>query len=199
MPPPYLSLAALLQRVDEPYRAAFQRLLREYGEPLRTARGSSHNHQAWAGGYVDHVREVMNAAVILYDTLGQLRPLPFSLSDALVVLFVHDLEKPWAYEEVEDGWRRREGFAAKEDAHAFRLARLQAVGLALPAELERAAFFAEGEVGHYSNRARGMSPLAAFCHLCDVTSARLWPDYPREQDDPWIGAGRSHTERSAAL
>jgi hypothetical protein len=42
----------------------------------------------------------MNTAVILYHTFGQLRPMPFSLSDALVVLFVHDLEKPWAYEEV---------------------------------------------------------------------------------------------------
>jgi hypothetical protein len=31
--------------------------------------------------------------------------------------------------------------------------------------------------------------------MCDVASARLWPDYPREQGDPWVGAERSYTER----
>lgn len=103
---------------------------------------------------------------------------------------MHDLEKPWAYEEAAEGWRRREGF--KANAHAFRLAKLADAGLSLPADLERAVFFVEGEGDHYSNRARGMSPLAAFCHLCDVASARLWHGHPLERDDPWPGAGRSH-------
>jgi hypothetical protein len=132
----------------------------------------------------------MNVAVVLYETLGRLRPLLFSLSDALTVLFVHDLEKPWAYEETGEGWRRREGF--KEAAHEFRLARLAAAGVTLPPELERAVFFVEGEGAQYSNRTRGMSPLAAFCHMCDVASARLWHDCPREREDPWVGARRSH-------
>jgi hypothetical protein len=190
MLPPYLSFGELLQRVDEPYRSAFQRFLTEHGERFHSARGSSYNHQAWAGGYADHIREVMNTAVVLHDALGRLRPLPFSLSDALVVLFVHDLEKPWAYEQVGEEWRRREGF--KANAHAFRLAKLAAAGITLPGELDRAVFFVEGEGHHYSNRARGMSPLAAFCHMCDVASARLWYGYPLERDDPWPGAGRSH-------
>jgi hypothetical protein len=188
MAAPYLLLGELLEKVDEPYQSAFRRLLVEHEEQFRLARGSSHNHQAWTGGYLDHIREVMNAALVLYDTLGQLRPLPFSLSDALVVLFVHDLEKPWAYEKVAAGWRRRDGF--KANAHEHRLATLAAVGLALPQELERAVFFVEGEGSHYSNQSRGMSPLAAFCHLCDVISARLWPNHPREDDDPWAGAAR---------
>ena len=191
----YLSFAELLQRVDQPYRSAFEQLLAAHGERFRLARGSSHNHQAWTGGYADHVREVMNIAVVLYDALRPLRPLPFSLSDALVVLFVHDLEKPWAYEQVEGTWRRREGF--KEKAHDFRLARLSEAGVVLSAELERAVFFVEGEGSHYSNRKRGMSPLAAFCHMCDVTSARLWHDYPKDQDDPWVGAGRCHAGPAA--
>jgi hypothetical protein len=196
MAAPYLSFAGLLQRVDQPYRSAFEQLLAEHDDLFRSARGSTRNHQAWVGGYADHVREVMNVAVVLYDTLGQLRPLPFSLSDALVVLFVHDLEKPWAYEEVDRTWRRREGL--KENAHGFRLAKLAEAGVTLPAELEPAVLFVEGEGSHYSNRTRGMSPLAAFCNMCDVASARLWHDYPRERDDPWAGAGRSHAEQAAA-
>jgi hypothetical protein len=182
--------------MDQPYRTAFQRLLAGHDELFRSARGSSHNHQAWIGGYADHVRETMNTAVVLYDTLDQLRPLPFSLSDALVVLFVHDLEKPWAYEEVEGVWCRRAGF--KENAHNFRLSKLAQAGVTLPVALERAVFFVEGEGKHYDNKTRGMSPLAAFCHLCDVASARLWHDYPRERDDPWTGAGRSRAVHVAA-
>src|SRR5918999_364595 len=170
MPYPYLTFDQLLQRMDEPYRSAFRRLLAEYGELFKSGRGSSHNHQAWAGGYADHVREVMNTAVVLYGALAQLRPLPFSLSDALVVLFVHDLEKPWAYEEAGGAWRRREGL--KENAHTFRLAKMAEVGITLPEELERAVCFVEGEGSHYSNRARAMSPLAALCHMSDVASAR---------------------------
>lgn len=192
---PYLTFDQLLQRVDEPYRSAFRRLMAEYGELFKSARGSSHNHQAWAGGYADHVREVMNTAVVLYDALTQLRPLPFSLSDALVVLFVHDLEKPWAYEEAGGTWRRREGL--KDDAHPFRLGRLAEAGVTLPEELERAVYFVEGEKGHYSNRERAMSPLAALCHMCDVASARLWHDHPLVRDDPWAGAGRSNANPAA--
>ena len=191
----YLTFDQLLQRVDEPYRSAFRRLLAEYGELFKSARGSSHNHQAWAGGYADHIREVMNTAVVLYGALAQLRPLPFSLSDALVVLFVHDLEKPWAYEEAGGAWRRKEGL--KENAHPFRLAKLAEVGVTLPEEVERAVCLVEGEGSHYSNRARAMSPLAALCHMCDVASARLWHDHPLERDDPWEGAGRSNVEPGA--
>jgi hypothetical protein len=192
MPLPYLSFDELLQRMDNPYRSAFRSLLAEYDEVFRSARGSSHNHQTWAGGYADHIREVLNTAVALYDTLGQLRPLPFSLSDALVVLFVHDMEKPWAYEEVCGGWCRRDGF--KKNAHDFRLAKLAEAGITLPAELERAVFFVEGEGSHYNNRTRLMRPLAAFCHMCDVASARLWHDHPLECDDPWVGARRSYVK-----
>lgn len=196
MPYPYLTFEQLLPRVDEPYRSAFWRLLDEHDDLFRSARGSSHNHQAWPGGYADHVREVMNVAVALHDALGWLRPLPFSLSDVLVVLFVHDLEKPWAYEEVGGTWRRREGL--KENAHLFRLSRLAEAGVTLPEELERAVFFVEGEGSHYSNRTRVMSPLAAFCHMCDVASARLWHDYPLARDDPWQGAGRSNAKADGA-
>jgi hypothetical protein len=187
----YLALEELLGRVDEPYQSAFRRLLAEHRDAFGVARGSSHNHQAWAGGYLDHVREAMNLAVVLHETLAPLRPLPFSLSDALVVLFVHDLEKPWAYEEGAAGYRRRPGFSAKDDAHAFRLAKLAQVGIVLPTALERAVRFVEGEGDQYTNQARGMSPLAAFCHLCDVASARLWHDHPLARDDPWAGARRS--------
>ena len=116
MVPPYLLLDELLERVDEPYRSAFPRLLASNAKAFRIARGSTRNHQSWPGGYIDHIQEVMNLGIRLYDCLGQLRPLPFSVSDALTVLFVHDLEKPWAYEEIEGGSASQRG-AQRECSH----------------------------------------------------------------------------------
>lgn len=186
----YLTLNELLARIDEPYQKVCKRILNEDAELMLSARGSTHNHQAWTGGYLDHVREIMNVAVAFYETLNVRRPLPFTLSDALFVLFVHDLEKPWAFEEVDGVWKRTKLFQSKDDAHNFRINKITKYGLNLPDYLERAIFFVEGEIKHYSSTQRAMSPLAAFCHLCDVTSARIWYDYPVEQNDPWISAGR---------
>lgn len=189
----YLTIDELLEKMDEPYKSGCQNLLAEHRNLFQTARGSSHNHQAWTGGYIDHLHEAMNLAVVFYETLSQLRPLPFSVSDALVVLFVHDLEKPWAYTQIEGTWQRNNEFRSKEDTHAFRLKKLAEYGLQLPTHIERAIFFAEGELHYYSNRERAMSPLAAFCNVCDVASARLWHDRPLEQGDSWIGARRFRT------
>jgi len=66
------------------------------------AKGSNVKHQAWEGGYLDHIIDIMNIAVRLYDKLNECRPLPFSLSDSLLVLYLHDLEKPWKYAGTEE-------------------------------------------------------------------------------------------------
>ena len=181
--PLYLTLNQWLDRMPEPYRVGFYSLMGLHRDQFIQARGSTRNHQAWPGGYLDHVREVMNIASVLYETMNILRPLTFTLSDVQVVLFIHDLEKPWAYEELEGVWHRRPGM--KESAHDARLALLAEVGIILPSELERAVFYVEGEGQHYNNTHRGMSPLAAFCHMCDVASARVWHDHPKKTGEAW--------------
>lgn len=190
--PPYLSFEELLNKIDPPYRAGCQKLLAENRELFQRVPGSTHNHQAWPGGYYDHIREVLNLAVVLYGQLNALRPLPFSLSEALLVLFLHDLEKPWAYQRDEAGeWQRKVHFQSKDEQQAFRLEKLKVYGLELTAEIENGLRYAEGEIGTYSNKRRTMSPLAAFCHSCDVISARLWYDYPQATGDEWLGAERT--------
>lgn len=47
----------------------------------------------------------------------------------------------------------------------------------------------EGELNDYSSKIRVMNELAAFCHKVDVHSARIWYDYP-QNNDPWVGAKR---------
>lgn len=187
----YLQLPELLGKLNEPYRTACRGILEKHTIRMDNARGSTHNHQAWKGGYLDHICEIMNLAIVLYEPMNKRRCLPFSLSDALLVLFLHDLEKPWAFREIDGVWQRDPAFRQKEDAHAFRVAKLAEHGVTLPEHLERAVYFTEGEISHYSSTHRAMSPLAAFCHMCDVGSARIWFDFPAEHDDPWSGASRS--------
>jgi hypothetical protein len=187
----YASVESLVDRIDNPNGAACRRLLADHRELFATVQGSTHNHQAWRGGYLDHVSEVMNIAVVLYEQLSARRPLPFSLSDVLLVVFLHDVEKPWKYELGADGQLHHKAEMQGKAAHqAFRMATLAKYGIALTAEHENGLRYAEGELTDYTNQQRKMGPLAALAHMCDVASARLWFDFPAASDDPWTGAAR---------
>lgn len=188
----YHSLDALVDMIDEPNRSACARMLADHRGLFATVQGSTHNHQAWKGGYIDHVTDAMNVAVVLYEELAALRPLPFSLSDVLLVVYLHDLEKPWKYELGADGHlQHRPGLTTKESHQGFRVQKLVEYGVALTAEQENGLRYAEGELADYTNRRRVMGPLAAMVHMCDVASARLWFDHPAAADDPWRGATRA--------
>ena len=184
MPDPYLTLDALVCLIDDPPRTACQKLLADHRARFEEAYGSTHNHQSWPGGYLDHVQEVMNVVVVLQRTLGELRPLPFSLSDALLVCFFHDVEKPWKYEMGEDGkLRHKKSMETKAEHQAFREAKLEEYGVVFTPEQENGMKYAEGEIGVYTNERRVMGPLAALAHMCDVARARLWFDHPMGTDE----------------
>lgn len=188
---PYRSLDALIALIDEPNRSACARILADHRELFATVQGSTNNHQAWPGGYYDHVHEIMNIACLLYEQLGAVRPLPFSLSDLLLVVYLHDIEKPWKYELGADGHlHHKAAMRDKAEHQRFRMAKLTEYGVALTAEHENGLRYAEGELSDYTNQRRMMGPLAAVAHMCDVASARLWFDHPASAGDPWTGAAR---------
>lgn len=137
-------------------------------ERLTSAPGSSHNHQAWPGGYIDHIEGVMNIALNLYESLSKIRMLPFKVEDALLVLFLHDLEKPWK--------KDRHEFWTKYERKIFRANKIAEYGIILTPEQQNAILYVEGEGNDYKPDARVMNELAAFCHMCDVASARIWHD-----------------------
>lgn len=187
----YESVDDLVRRIDNPNGAACARILADHRELFATVQGSTHNHQAWRGGYLDHVCEVMNIAVVLYEQLSTKRPLPFTLSDLLLVVFLHDIEKPWKYELGADGQLHHKADMQGKEAHQqFRMKMLASYGIALTAEHENGLKYAEGELADYTNKQRSMGPLAALAHMCDVASARLWFDFPAASGDPWDGAAR---------
>ena len=191
MPEKYYSLDGLLGLIDEPNRDSCYIILEDNYQLFREARGSTHNHQTWEGGYLDHVTEVMNIGVIFYSALNNLRPLPFSLSDALLVLYLHDLEKPWRYNKTKEGdWKLNPTLVDKKSRKEFVENKIKEYGFELNKEHWNGIKYAEGEHDDYTPKKRVQLPLAAFVHLCDNWSARGWFDYPAEDNDPWVGAKR---------
>lgn len=187
-PIPYFRLQSYLEKIDPPNRAAIWQMLHDHPARLAGAAGSGHNHQAWPGGWWDHTSETLNIAFALYDLYSALRPLNFSLQDALLVLFLHDIEKPWR---VNPDGQNNPALASKEQRTDFRSHLISQYNIQLSEDHHTALKYVEGvRDKDYSPQDRVMTPLAAFCHICDLTSARIWFDYPRASNDPWQGAAR---------
>lgn len=315
----YKEIQMMLEELSEPDRTILSRILTENLSLFREAPGSRHNHQAWKGGYFDHVSETMNLAFVFYRALGG--RLPFTVASALKVMFLHDIEKPWRFRKDKRG-RVWEFLKSKKEKAEFRQGLMEDYGVILTPDEANAMRYVEGEHrrakpseqvepvlarhglnfhefgnaytyiegshGDYRNSERTegplatfchlwwsasfgvlrnadavtpaalhdalnalrplpfasdsaeevirlyrhaektktpfagssavahlrlrddawkdllaierypgedplpfrMGPLAAFCHMCDVTSARLWPHHPLAKDDPWRGAMR---------
>jgi hypothetical protein len=189
---PHYTIEEMLDMIDRPNQLACKAILSNNRELFQTVPGSTNNHQAWPGGYIDHVCEIMNIAIVLYREFNGIRPLSFSLSDLLLVVFLHDIEKPWKYVlNAESKLEHRPGMQTKEDHQKFRIAKLKEYGIKLTPEQENGMKYAEGELNDYTNQHRVMGELAAMAHACDVLSARLWHNHPLEKNDPWLGADRT--------
>ena len=171
---PYLQL---LDLVDEPNGSICKKLYFDHQGMMNKAWGSSSKHQAWEGGYVDHLEECMNIGVVLYDETNSLRKLPFSKSSLLLVLDLHDLEKAWKYG---GGIREKEELSNYANYQDFIAAKIDQYGFILSEEERNGLKYVHGEGTDYHPGRRVQSPLAAFVHICDVFSARIWFDYPKK-------------------
>ncbi len=174
----YKTFDEIIELIDEPNRERCRKLYSDNKELFDTAAGSSHNHQAWRGGYRGHIQDICNIAVELYHTFATKRPLPFSLPDAVLVLFLHDLEKPWKYGQsdivIPKGHDAQQEFV-REKMDEYRIT--------LTPEQENALTYVHGEGHDFSQDRRTQGPLGAFVHICDTTSARIWFAYPKH--DGW--------------
>ena len=185
--PRYYSLEEALDLIEEPNRRKCRLVLVQNKKIFNIARGSTRNHQAWEGGYIDHVTDTMNLAVLFYDSLSSTRrPLDFSFSDSLLVMFLHDLEKP--FKELEGKKLALVDSTGKKDRQAikeFRERLFSKYGFQLTNRHLNAIRYVEGENEDYTPKRRVMNELAAFCHMCDVWSARGWYDFPKKEGDNW--------------
>lgn len=191
----YLPIEQLIDLIDESNRTVCHAILTDNRALFEQARGSTHNHQTWDGGYIDHFTDGMNYARHLYafdEAFG--RPLPFSMSDALLVFFLHDLEKPWRIlVDAEGQASNRDGLTTKAQFKQFREDKLVSYGLVLTPYQLNGFTYVESELADYSSLRRVMNELAAFCHKVDNWCARGWYDYPKAKGDEWTGASRVRT------
>ena len=188
----YLSIDNNIVLIDEPARDICKRVIADHRPLFEKAPGSTYNHHTWPGGYIDHVTECMNYARHQYALDSAFaRGMPFSLSDALLILFLHDLEKPWRILVDATGTAtNRLGLDTKEAHKKFREDKLAEYGLCLTPYQQNGLTYVEGEGKAYSSKQRVMNELAAFCHRVDTWSARERYDHPRTTDDGWISATR---------
>lgn len=178
-----VSWARVFSLIDQKNRDKCVELYKTYQQWMDIAPGSKAKHQAWAGGYVDHICETVGIAENLHWTLSKIRPLEFSLSDAVLVLFIHDLEKPFRYAptDPDDMFVITDKLEKPEDKKKRVRHLIAKMGISLTEEQDTAYQYIEGEGGSYNPTTRMQNPLGAFCHCCDTISARIWFDYPKER------------------
>ncbi len=165
-------IRTILQGLDDPRSKKIIVFHGLHQERALEAKGSQTKHQAWPGGYLDHVAECFRIAQAMYPSLGTIRALPFKLSSALIVLYFHDVEKLFKYSPppfVID--KDRFLFEELSDRHGVTFTEDEKNGLRY--------VHAEPDA-EYSPTTRLMGALASFCHAVDNISARIWFDCGRE-------------------
>lgn len=194
-PQSYESLDNLLSQIDGSNGLACKKIYADYRYLFETAPGASHNHQAWPGGYADHITDAMNIVSIIFDTLNDVRSLAFSKSDAILVIFLHDLEKPFRYSYDTNGNILADPKLSTKSAKSDkRLDVIAKYNIQLNEQQSNALKYIEGvRENEYSPGARTMGELASLCHCADTLSARLWYNHPLpEEKDTWAGSTRAN-------
>lgn len=180
-----------LDTIEGPNRGAIAYFLEQddHRERLERAPGSRSAHQAWEGGWAEHERQTMMIAAYLYELFeitGRFDELPegerFRLSDALVVMFLHDIEKPFVYDFDEDGTIIIKNPMTKQERKEFRRDIIEQYGFILTPTMVNALKYVEGERDvDYVPGGRAEQPLASFCQVADNLSARAFYDHGRPQ------------------
>lgn len=162
------------------------KILEDFKDIFAKAPGSRKSHHDYEGGYLDHTMEVFGIANLLYHTLQREhdrkyhKKLTFTAQDAYLVLFLHDIEKPFKYIRQENATEEefselKSRLSTKQGREKFRLDLIAKYGIELTPAQQNALKYVEGENDDYVPGERVMNELAAFCHACDVLSARiLW-------------------------
>ena len=170
----YKNLNYFLNKIDKPNSINCQKLYKDFELRFEVAPGALRKHQAWKGGYIQHLEETMNLGKVFYEKMNSFRKLPFSLSDVILVLFLHDLEKPFRYVPM------KKEFFDDIEKHNFIESLIKKYKIKLNSNHKNALQFIHGEGDSFHRTKRIQKPLAAFVHCLDTLSARVWFDEPKK-------------------
>lgn len=170
-----------IKQLDPPYQRACLQILEDNLDIFLTAAGSSHNHQHWKGGYLDHIAETFQIAEGIYNIFPERKSI-VHFPDALLVLYLHDIEKPFLF-----NYDKKGNFIIKDQRlnnkparEVFRAEFIKKYKLPLKEKHWHALKHVEGiRDQYYTPGNRIMSELGALCHLADMASARLWHNYAK--------------------
>ena len=155
-----------LNQVDEKNKEKLFSLWNENREIMLKAPGSKIKHQSWKGGYLVHLVDTMMYAESMILDIENRFDIKISFSSAILVLFLHDLEKPWKYV-------LKHKFANEKEKKEFINFLLEKYKIILNDDEKNALKYIHGEGGEYSPDVRVQKPLAALCHAADNNSARI--------------------------
>jgi len=165
---------------NETLRRNLKNLHSTLQERVKVMPASVKYHQNWTGGYRDHVRQVIQKAMELYrllyiDGLTKVKPLVgFTMDDVILVAYIHDMDKLFRYQKVNqprDGreWEYAEVPAYDDSAKITQLCAQHGIILG-DNHLEALAMH---HGGWSANNKRDMSPLAVIIHSADLISTYI--------------------------
>ena len=185
--PPYQQedrLRPLISRLIEPgFVSGVQKFHDDHLDDILANPCSGHNHQNWHGGYCDHIVQCLTLAEQQYKMLckfqaskfgndrkfGPYTP-PFTLASAALVLYFHDVEKIPKYSRTPHMFED----ALRHNQEIWYYGILpERYGITFALDEQNALKYVHGEHDH-SKTERKAGPLAAFCHCCDMMSARMF-------------------------
>lgn len=170
----YQKLGYFLNKIEEPNASRCKKLFEDFKERFEASPGSLRKHQAWKGGYIHHIEETMNLGFLIYEEMNKFRKLSFSFSDVVLVLFLHDLEKPFRYVPT------KKEFNDDIEKHIFIESLIKKYKIKLNSDHKNSLKYIHGEGDDFHRTKRIQKPLAAFVHSLDTMSARIWFDEPKK-------------------
>jgi len=175
-----------ITRIEGLQGQAIQALYVENWFYIANAPGSSGNHQAWPGGYMEHIRQFNSFVEQQYAKMeedGVFTAMShgeeFTLSEALAIGALHDIEKPFIYTPTQTGQFVRDPKVRSKEAKAqVRDTLIEYYGIVLTPNQLNAMKYVEGiPDSEYTPGDRIMNPLAALAHMADICSARILYNY----------------------
>lgn len=174
-----------------PSNENIQRLFDDFRTLFRYAPGSRGAHHYWYGGWMDHNQQMLDKYTCDYEWFmehGWLDELPtneqFIYHEGIVVILMHDMEKPFKYAELVEGITEIEipseftsELEDKANRKTFRETLMEKYGITLNSIQQNALRYVEGVRDYdYIPGERTDKPLAALCHSADLTSSRIGYD-----------------------
>jgi hypothetical protein len=179
----HLRLVDFLNNMQDPRKVKLIQIYNEHKDLFHISKGSNTKHQAWPGGYADHLTETFRVNQVTYEALATgLRKPPFSKDSAIISLFFHDAEKLFKYgpqnHTESNQWRalQIQKNLSWEDVKYLVIEALICESLeSFFTQDERNALkYTHGEGSDYQKDKHVSCPLAAHVHHCDNTSSNIY-------------------------